>query len=127
MEFNNTKNTQGALDPLIELGLLSLTIMPRPNAARGLTEWFMDRLREDDYRGPTAYFLNKFYMVLVLKAEGKPSQAELEVSDEMLFSRFDTYTMEVFDDGTSTLFPKYDEAEQEEQQGKEEEEADWYM
>lgn len=65
-------------------------------------------------------------MVLVVKDEGKPSQAELDVSDEMLFSLFDTYTIEVFDDGTSMLFPKYDEAEQEEQQGRREE-ADWDM
>jgi hypothetical protein len=127
MASNNTKNTQGALDPLIEIGLLSLTIMPRPDASRGLTGWFVSQLREEGYRGHTCFFLEGFYMVLVVKDEGKPSQAELEVSDEMLFSLFDTRTMEVFDDGTSMLFPKYDEAEQEEQQGKNEEEADWEM
>jgi hypothetical protein len=126
MASNNTNNTQGSLDPLIELGLLSLTIMPRPDASRDLTEWFVSRLRGEGYRGHTCFFLDNFYMVLVVKDEGKPSQAELEVSDEMLFSLFDTYTIEVFDDGTSMLFPKYDEAEQEEQQGRREE-ADWDM
>jgi hypothetical protein len=126
MASNNTNNTQGTLDPLIKLGLHSLTIMPRPDASRGLTVCFMNQLREDGYRGPTAFFLDNFYMVLVLKAEGKPSQAEMEVSDAMLFSLFHTYTLELLGHGTSLLIPK-DQGQGEEEHGVEEEEADWDM
>jgi hypothetical protein len=124
MESNNIMNTGETLDSYIELRLHSLTIMPRPDTSRGLTKWFMDRLREDGYRGPTAYFPEHFNMVLILKPEGKPSQAERKASDEMLFSLFDTYTMERFEDGTALLIPKEQEQVEE---GEEDEEADWDM
>jgi hypothetical protein len=109
-----------------------LYLRPRrvPDSPHGMTQWFAQNLQQTGYRGQAVFFHADWTMQVVNSREAMPSQEELEVSDAMIFSLFDTGYMVLHDDGTSTIVVMATEKEDEDgyqQDGEEDEEGDWDM
>ncbi|KAI4740228.1 hypothetical protein E4T50_09309 [Aureobasidium sp. EXF-12298] len=114
----------------IQTELFYLRPRRAPVSPHGMTQWFAQNLLQSGYRGQAVFFHVDWTMQVVNSREAMPSQEELEVSDAMIFSLFDTGYMVLNDDGTSEIVVLETGEESEdgyEQDGEEDEEGDWDM